>query len=315
MLDRCDVQWCDFAGVTLYYQGNGAQVLDCVISNNGDVGIQGAKHGNFLLRGNTIANNKWRDFNGAWHGGGVKVTTDSWGVMERNRVTGNKAAGMWWDWCDSGQPLTVRCNYVANNVCRTGAIDMEGSKNGVIHSNVLVDNEIRGIYISACDDMKVYNNTVVGTRNYAGIDVGGMPRGTKTLKNVYVYNNIMSNNTATDDIRLLKANGTDIANIQCDNNVFWRSNGSFSCWWGADSRGGWTGTRATSLTAWRNATPFDDRGAQANPQFSVASGDNWSCSSTSPVVNKGRALSEVPVDYKGTGRPLGGTIDIGAYER
>lgn len=312
-MEQCDVQWCDFAGVMLGYKMANAQVVGCVLSNNGCVGLQGSSHKNFTVRDCVLADNNYRGFSPIWHAGGMKLTTQASGLVERNSVTNNRGVGIWFDWADSGNPLIVRGNYVYGNHDQAAGIMMEGSKAGVIANNIICGNDIRGIYISASDDMKVYNNTVCGTKGFAAIDVAGTPRAGKTLTNVRVFNNVVANNTAQDDIRIVKENGADIRNLSCDYNCVWRA-GGIRMWWGLDGRGGWKGTRYTSMASWVAATPFSDHCKQADPQFTVGSGENYGLKSGSPAVNAGSALAESGTDYLGVNRPQGGSYDMGAFE-
>ena len=55
----------------------------------------------------------------------------------------------------------------------------------------------------------------------------------------------------------------------------------------------------------------------AAPQFVnylPAGGGDYRLKNTSPAVNKGTASKAPAVDIDGRARPLGGAIDIGAYE-
>jgi parallel beta-helix repeat protein len=309
-LENCDVQWCDFAGVAFGYRLAGSRVVDCTISNNGDVGIQGSSHRNFLIRNCTVANNNYRKFSTLWHAGGMKLTTQAYGTVENCTVRDNRGVGIWFDWADSGNPIVVRNNRVMNNYDRGAGIMMEGSKAGTIYNNVLVGNDRRGIYISASDDMKIYNNTIVGTKGFAAVDIAGMPRPGKTLTNIRLFNNIICDTQASDDIRIIKENGGDVRNLSCDYNCVWRSVGALSMWWGLDGRGGWQGTRYSSMAAWVAATPFSDHCIQADPKLSTA----HALTSGSPARDVATTLAEVANDLVNVRRPQYQRYDMGAYE-
>jgi trimeric autotransporter adhesin len=310
-LDGCDIQWCDFAGVATGYQKSGDRILNCLIANNGDSGIGISSHSGFLVRGCTISGNNYRKFNFMWHAGGIKVTADGFGTVDRCSIRDNKGNGVWFDYADSGNANVISANTIANNV-GDGGIMIEASKSFTIKNNVLTGNSRRGVYISASDNVGVFDNTLCGNSGIAAICVAGMPRSGKTLTNISVNGNVLCNNSASDDIMLVKENGTDIRAIACDYNLVWRSSGAIAMWWGLDGRGGWKGTRYTSMSAWRSATPFSDHCKQADPQFT--SSTSFTLRSTSPAINCGKTLSGVTDDLLGIARPQGGVPDMGAYE-
>jgi parallel beta-helix repeat protein len=314
-LEGCDVQWCDFAGVGFGYGHSNAQVINCTVANNGNSGLQGSGHNNFLVSGCDIYGNNYRKFNAMWHAGGMKFTTDCYGVIEKSQIHDNIGVGAWFDYCDSGNLFTVRANRIYNNVGTAGnGIMTEGSKNGLLMNNVISGQEKMGIYVSASDDIRVYNNTVTGTRGVAAISVSGMPRTGKTLSNIQVHNNILSNNVGTNDLYIIKENGSDIWNIACDFNCIYRSSGAVALWWGADSRGGFSGKLFSTVGTWNMGTPFDDHSLQADPQYVVGSGADFAVKATSPAVNAGALLSAVVNDYLSAARPLQGNHDLGAFE-
>lgn len=315
LIEDCDVQWCDFAGIGLCYAQSGAQIVRCTVTNNGDCGIQGSNHRALSIRDCTVANNNYRKFSVFWHAGGMKLTTDAYGTVERCHVYGNRGPGIWFDWCDSGSRFVIDGNNTHDNAPSSAGIMVEGSKNGMVMNNIVANNDSRGIYVSCSDTIKVCNNTVVGTRGYSGIDLGGMPRTGKTLSNISVYNNIVSRGSSRYDISIFKENGSDIWGLKCDFNCIWRTSGAIAMWWGLDARGNFAGTTYTNMTSWRTATPYSDNCVQADPKFNVGSGSDYSVSSTSPNVNTGMTMTEVPRDYVRAARPLSGRIDRGAFER
>lgn len=310
VVDGCDIQWCDFAGVALGYQKPGNQVLDSVISNNGDSGMSGSWSSSFLIRGCTIERNNYRNFNFLWHAGGIKIVTDGWGTIDRCTVRANKGTGVWFDYADSGSQSVVSGCHIADNVGDAGLM-VEASKAVTVKNNLIVNNGRRGVYIASSDNVQVVHNTVCGSTGQAAICVAGMPRTGKSLTNVSVYDNIVSGNGSTYDIFMVKENGGDIRGLACDNNVVWRPSGAIANWWGADGRGNWAGTTYTSITAWRNGTPYGDRCRQGNPQFGSG---GWRPMAGSPAIDGGRSIAGVTIDYTGAARLQGAACDMGAYE-
>ena len=51
-----------------------------------------------------------------------------------------------------------------------------------------------------------------------------------------------------------------------------------------------------------------------NPQFVNVSGLDFHLKSTSPLIDRGTNMSQLPNDYDGTARPVGSLVDMGAFE-
>lgn len=308
--DRCDIQYMDFAGLSMGYQQTGAQVINSIISNNGNSGINMPASFNFRVANNKISNNNTRNFYQFWHAGGIKAASKSYGRVEYNDVGHNNGSGVWFDYANSGNQIIIRNNFIHNNGPVEAAIFMEASKNALIYNNVITNNQRRGVYISASNSMKVYNNTIYGTRTHAAIEVNGMPRSGQTLTNNTVNNNIISHSTSKYDIFIARPNGGSIANNTSNFNLIYRASGSPQLAWG--------GNMYSSLSGWRTATGQDKNSQLGNPLFSApstsGSAANWSLKYSSPAVNKGKSLSIVNVDYNRKKRPNGTTHDVGAFE-
>ena len=308
IMDTCDIQWADFAGLSMGYQQNNAQVYNSNISNNGDSGINAAASSNFKVIGNKMLGNNYRNFNPLWHAGGLKAAAKSYGTVESNEVGGNKGSGVWFDYSNSGGQIIVRNNYIHDNGPKEAAIFMEVSTNGLIYNNVLVNNQRRGIYISGSSDMQVLNNTVVGTAGYAGVEVNGMPRDGATLTNNTIFNNIISGSTGLYDLLIAQANGTTIANNRSNYNNIYRAGQALKLTYGP--------TYAT-LAAWTTATGFDKNSISADSAFNGnGAAAAYSLNDGSPVIDMGADVSTVVTyDYLKGARPVGKGFDIGAFER
>lgn len=305
IMDRCDVQYTDFTGVTMGYLKTGAQVINSNISNNGNSGINGPGSYDFYIAGNIINRNNTRNFNALWHAGGIKATTKAYGVVANNEVGYNKGSGIWFDYANGGKAIVVKNNYVHDNGPKEAGIFMEVTKNAAIYNNVLANNERRGIYISASDSMRVHNNTVDGTKGYAGVEVNGMPRGTATLTNNTLYNNIISNGTSKYDLFIAKNNGTTILNNKSDYNNYYRA--------GAVQLS--NGSMYSALDAWKKATLLDQNSLNVNPTYvttATTAATQLAVALTSPLVDAGMLLSDVHSDFLDTTRL--DAPDIGAFE-
>lgn len=307
IMDQCDVQYTDFAGVTVGYLKTGAQVLNSNISNNGNSGINAPGSYDFRVAGSKMNGNNYRRFNALWHAGGLKAAAKAYGVVEYNEVANNYGSGIWFDYANSGNRNVVKNNYVHDNGPKEAGIFMEVTKNAVVANNVLVNNARRGIYIAASNNIRVYNNTIDGTKGYAGLEVNGMPRGGATLTNNSLFNNIISNGTSKYDLFMVKDNGTTIVNNVSDYNNFYRA--------GAVQLS--TGTMYSTLETWRKATLQDQNSLNVNPAYvttALTSASKFLVADTSPVVNAGKLLGDVAGDFLDVARPSGDAHDMGAFE-
>ena len=311
VIEQCDIQHVDFTGLAMGYLQENGEARNCNISNNGNSGISAAGSRNFRVTGVTLNNNNTRNFNPLWNAGGFKGTAKAYGTIEKSEVGHNNGSGIWFDYANSGQPIVIRSNYVHDNGPVDSAIFFEVSSNGLIYNNVLVNNRRRGVYVSAANNTRVYNNTIVATGDRAGIEVGGMPRGSSTLMNNAVYNNIVANGTSLYDLYIAPPNGTTIGGNTSDYNDFYRAGGAIKLW---------SGSGYSDLPTWTSATQQDAHSISANPDFVAAtfpaSAQNYNVMETSAVIDAGANLgSAVPDDYSGTPRPSGNAFDIGAFEK
>ena len=308
VIENCDVQYCDFTGISLGYLVTGAKVLNCIASNNGNSGIQGPGSYGYLVSGCVMANNNYRNFNQQWNAGGLKTTTNAYGTIVGNEVASNNGSGIWADFCASANNLVICDNYVHDNGPTEAGIMVEGGNNSQVFNNVLVSNTRRGIYISASDNTLVYNNTIVRPKGRSAIEMDGMPRTGKTLKNNKIYNNIIYNDSATNptyDMYLRVDNGTDIVGNMSDFNCFYRTTGPLVLQAAAPY---------STVAAWHAANPnWDGHSISANPAFLVGADDDWTTANNSPVVDAGTNLALVSTDYFENARPQGIT-DMGAFE-
>lgn len=311
VIQDCDIEYTDFAGLSMGYLQNHAQAENCTISHNGDSGILAAGSTDFRVTNVTLSYNNTRNFNPLWHAGGLKAASGAFGIVQKCKVAYNNGSGIWFDYANSNGQIVIRDNFVYDNGPVDSAIFFEVSNNGLIYNNVLVDNRRRGIYLSASNNTRVYNNTIVGTKNRAGIELGGMPRGSATLMNNAVYNNIISDGTSEYDLYIMPDNGSTITGNTSDYNDIYRASGSIDLW---------SGSSYYDLASWCSATGLDTHSISADPEFVSAAGAPGSATSYevdagSPVIDAGFDLgSAVPDDYLGVTRPSGSAYDIGAFE-
>jgi len=309
VIESSDIQYTDFAGLQMGYLQTGSQAINCNISNNGDSGVNAAATNNFIVHNVKMNGNNTRKFNPLWHAGGFKAATKAYGIVEYSEAANNYASGIWFDYANSGSPIIIRNNYIHNNGPKEAAIFFEVSNNGLIYNNVIANNERRGIYISASDNTRVYNNTIYATKGYAGIDVNGMPRTGATLTNNSVYNNIISHGTSTIDLYFAVPNGTTILGNSSDYNNYYRSTGAIQLY---------SGVMYSILSTFTTATGQDAHSMNVDSSFVSASNPSSASSyaemSSSPVIDKGTTVAGVSQDYLNVARPAAAAFDLGAFE-
>ena len=309
IIESSDIQYTDFAGLSMGYLKTGAQALNCNVSNNGNSGVNGAGSYNFRVFNVRMNNNNTRNFNAFWHAGGLKATTKAYGTIEYSEVGFNNGSGIWFDYANSGSLITIRNNYIHDNGPLDAAIYFEVSKNGRIYNNILANNQRRGIYLSASDNTQVYNNTVVGTGGYSGIEVGGMPRTGATLTGNSIQNNIISHGTSKYDLFMAVANGTTISGNSSDYNNYFRPGSAIQLS---------LGNIYTNLTSFVTATKMDTHSINIDSRFislvKPTTAQSYAVASTSETIDKGVSNGMVSFDYANVNRPSGNAFDLGAFE-
>lgn len=159
-IQNCEVRLNSAAGITV---GVGAQVRNCKIHDNGQIGVTGSGR-DILIEDNQIWTNNTRGYDPGWEAGGVKLSYGDGSVIRRNRVYDNRGPGLW---CDGDCRNT---DYDSNVVERNygAGIYHEISYNAVIRNNVVRHNGITerewvwgsDIIIAASQDVDVYGNTI-----------------------------------------------------------------------------------------------------------------------------------------------------------
>jgi len=174
------------------------------------------------------------------------------------------------------------------------------NKGGKIMNNVVYRASSYGIHLwHAATDVTIANNTVFanGSSGMGGgivIGTGDSPGGVQ-MKNTRIINNIVVNNPRSGIMQYCYSGESCIGsgNVTANNLVY--GNGS------AISLK--TGSATGTISA-------DPKFVSYNP---AGTGD-YRLQSSSPAVNTGSATSAPANDILGTARPLGGAVDIGAYE-
>lgn len=241
-------------------------------------------------------------------------------LIENNLVWEDEGAaggGCWGIAVDPGYPileqfdrLVIRGNRVINvgNV----SIGCQGCTNAVIENNVVINNQAFGqvgIAVPNKDDTGNAETTNVTVRNNSvylgpnasgtGIRVGREGTGHTVVNNAVQYAGTSSQWNCFD-LNLAPANYRAV-----DHNL---------CYFPNSTGGEWEDGSGT-LTAWQNASPFDDHSLVGNPLFRNPASPDFDlslASNNSPLVNAGHPTLSAATDHVGNNRNV--PPDIGAFE-
>ncbi|WP_096085900.1 carbohydrate-binding protein [Agaribacterium haliotis] len=200
-----------------------------------------------------------------------------------------------------------------------------GIKNGVIKNNYVHDLTRRGIYLDAAgilpefpkpyiDNVEVFNNYVW---NNEGQGIALMTEGVGDIKNVKVYNNVLSGNSE-DGIMFYKhpQGSGSIYNVEVSNNTIYNNPryGILLHFPGSHSnifRNNLMYKNGTDSYFKSGAYSASHNLSGRDPLFVNASSRNFQLRAGSPAINAGSAQNAPSVDVQGNVRVQ---HDIGAYE-
>lgn len=304
IIEDCDVQWCDFAGIAL---GPQSRALRCIASNNGAVGM-GAT-GEFFIDGCSVLSNNLRNINPAWHAGGIKIIPDCWGTVQGCDIGWNRGPGLWFDYCRTGEPIVARDNHIHDNA--GDGLIMEVSKNVAAHHNLIVRNTPRSVYVSSAEGNAIFNNTIAGGSDWVAVEMAYDPGRTDDdgvplpMRDNDFRNNIVYGSRGIADLAVTVSDSPLNTNNTSDHNCYYSTHNP----WRARmilNRVGSGGVAYTNLAEWSAASGLDARSLSEDPLFlSLATDDfhlrseagTWSngawvaCADTSPCIDTGDPLS------------------------
>lgn len=237
----------DAVGLQLF--GTGSQLLDSVIEDCGQLGLN-ARGRHLTIARNTVLNNNLRGFNKWWEAGGIKIIGDDGlhdSVFRDNVIAFNRGDGLWIDWENTG--IRISGNTAAFN---TGfGIHYEASGTGWIDGNAAYGNGQRGIYVFESADTRVEGNVVVAN-GLEGIVVADGERSAQRPQMKPRNNRVTGNLVGWNkDVELMLA--LPEMNNQSEGNVFLaeRAPGLVQGWTGLSNR------PARGLAQWRQRSGFD----------------------------------------------------------
>lgn len=264
IMENCSVSRMDFGGVAIAPSADSVVIRNSLITQNGNNGISANYGSNFLIEGNVITANNYRDFNSGWHAGGIKSTGVSNGRIINNDISYNRGDGVWWDvgggdWGDKA--VTISGNRLRFNNYGTkpdgaphgnAVIHYEISKNGRIFNNT-VDGGRKGILLAASSDSIVSNN-IIRNVDEVGLEVGGLPRtGYQASRNI-LYGNRVEKTSGSQDSDYLELRAVvrlDGADNYIDYNTYSRRNKQPVFKQQGENRTGHPTLQVMGLPAWK----------------------------------------------------------------
>ena len=321
VISHCTFTYGDFSG--LHITGEGHRLKNNIANYNGNTGIginasdknhlwegyRGRPPQDIVLEENETSYNNYRNFYRHWHAGGIKAIPSCNTVsILKHKAIGNRGPGIWFDgWCHN--IIIDRCIVSDNTV----GIFYEISDNATISHNLVTRNTEQGIYVSSSNEVKVFNNTLVG--NWASIVLHGIPRVPRPehpeLRNNTVRNNIICDSTWADLV------------ISTAQPLAMHNSSDYNLYFGPEPgvKISWTGTPSyrinyRSLAAFTEATGLEAHSRWADPGFVGATAGDYALTGSSPAIDAGAAPVQCPgeKDLAGNPRIIGGKIDLGAYE-
>jgi outer membrane biosynthesis protein TonB len=221
---------------------------------------------------------------------------------------GNPHIDCFQTWSDGGSHQTASSITFDGNRCDNAQVNGSGPETG---SGFMLD--------GGANNIRIDNNII---RAYMGVYSGS----TSNVNHLYIYNNIWQNDLSINVMwpKVMQLENTTYVFIK--NNIFYDQP-----YMTVYVLGDTTGTQIDYNLAYNSngtmprcvqwsdfgtcqATPNHEMWG-VNPQFVNPAAKDFHLNSTSPAINAGTQLPDVPYDYDRLARPQGGAYDIGAYER
>jgi len=232
-------------------------------------------------------------------------------IVRNNTIYGNTQAGIHMNGdISNGGDGVISDALVENNVIwdngsgGASGINCDGVQDSLIRNNLIFDEHASGISLYQIDGgeastgNRVLNNTIlVASDGRWALNIQDGAR-----------NNVASNNillNANSSHGAIDISDDSLSGFSADNNAVtdrFTTNG---------------GDSVLSLSEWRSETGNDANSfvSASSNLFTNAADDDYSLSSTSPAIDAGETVADVPSDILGVARPQGAGFDIGAYER
>jgi hypothetical protein len=302
------------SGQGIYVDGPGASDIliernvvtdNCPRNSQSGSGIAVVGTDAAVVRGNVSERN---------NGNGILVEDGTNVLVEGNVVRGNVAdLGTWGTagvWVDGGYGVTVRTNWLEGNVWAGIEVTDEEQADPYgydIHDNVVVGGWygifMTGVGRDAAAPNLVYGNTLVDALR-AGIwlRTGDGPAST-WLRNTVFASNLVAQLGA--DAPALLADVGPYAGVAFDHDLLYRAGSATPVRWGGVDRG---------FAEYQTLSGWDAAGVSTDPQLRDPAAGDYHLLAGSPAVDVGAGTPAASYDFDGVSRPIGGGVDVGAYE-
>lgn len=303
------IVWDGFKVTCLFYQplriNPGAAY--CIIKNCDVDADTESSHG-ILIESDavhhiTIMNNLIHGFGTSQLHHGMYIKGD-YHLIDGNIIYDNAGYGIHM-YNDAG---SVKHCIVRNNTCYENGVR---SANG--GAGIIVTQGVSLVYNNVC-----YNNGGGSNSNSYGILVYNVPAGSGANK---IYNNTLYKNgrgglgIQGSDSTILKNNicaYDSVCNLSMLNSTNTILN--HNCYYPDGANRFFWNRGVYNFSGYRLASGQDSSSICQEPRFVDTSSYNFHLQATSPAVDRGFTLPEVPLDKDGITRPQGIAYDIGAYE-
>lgn len=320
----------DFVNETILDGRNGKRVVNIIVK---DVILDGFT----VINGKTTGSTDDTD-----SGAGIHVKMSINGGTIRNCVVRNNVADK-----RPGGGISLRSNYtvenclIKNNICggAGGGVALYSSggaslKNSEIHDNkgtdgggvylysgtvencILTNNEGTqggGIYLRSSGDCKAYNCLIVSNiATKSGGGVGFQEVNKASLHNCTVVNNSVSSGAFGGGIAYVKTP----TGINIKNTIIWGNKKAGSLEQIAAAPNQKSDNSSMVYSAIQAATVTGTGNVALTQDSAVIWGKDWNLGAQSPCVDAGTSDGvNLTVDLAGQPRTIGGSMDMGAYER
>jgi hypothetical protein len=268
-ITNCTFRYVHGAGVNVSY---GTTLKNCLITQNGQCGIEGAWGSGIVVKNCEISYNNWANFDYLWDAGGLKIVTSSDTQLIGNYVHDNVGPGLWADIDSVGWIVTG--NNCVNNVGPGIMYEISHGRTK-ISRNVCTNNGGPGIYLSNSHDIECWGNLInISSSNSHGLNGfsggGGIvgqqaDRGSSIYdaRNLNVHDNIIvhSGDTARDGVFCYFAYTFTPNNIW-NNNVYIVPNTTGTYWEFDPSNGTAGGTSNVTWSQLQAAGVYETSGSQ-----------------------------------------------------
>lgn len=184
---------------------------------------------------------------------------------------------------------------------------------GIARNNVIVNTLDACLATASSWNVKIYNNSCYNAARgrHGAIFVSNESEIGQAGTHVEIKNNIIvvSSDSARPVVKIGPDAMTDMGTLHVDNNIYWTTSGTgeITFIWDDARSPFWS----TNLDTWRRTTGNDSNSKVVDPKYA---GTMLTLSADSPAIDTGIATDAVTYDYLDKARPVGASIDIGAYE-